>query len=213
MHEAAALNAVSRELAEVGRRFYQRGWVMGTSGNLSVVVGRDPLRVAMTPSGAHKGHLRPEQILTIDDAANVVGGPGGRPSAEALLHLELIRAKGAGAVLHTHSVWSTVLSDRHAAEGAMDIHGYEMLKGLDGVTSHDHRERIPILANDQDMTRLSGEVRRVLGETDGAHAFILRRHGLYTWGRTLADAERHIEILEFLFEAIGRSSHGPGAHS
>jgi len=207
------VDAVARELAEVGRRFYQRGWVMGTSGNLSVVIDRDPLRAAMTPSGAHKGHLRPDQILTVDAGANVVGEAGGRPSAEALLHLELISGRGAGAVLHTHSIWSTILSDRSAAAGALDIHGYEMLKGLDGVTSHDHRERIPILDNDQDMTRLSAVVRRVLGESGGAHAFLLRRHGLYTWGRTLGDAERHVEILEFLFEAIGRSGHGPGAHS
>ena len=54
------------------------------------------------------------------------------------------------------------------------------------------------------MSRLARAVGKSLDENPTAHAFLLRRHGLYTWGKTLADAERHVEILEFLFEAIGR---------
>src|SRR5207249_4492253 len=111
---------------------------------------------------------------------------------------------GAGAVLHTHSIWSTVLSDLHAADRGFGVEGYEMLKGLTGVSSHEHREWNPIVDNDQDMPRLAQRVGAVLDEQRDAHAFLLRRHGLYTWGETLADAERHIEVLEFLFETIGR---------
>ena len=108
--------------------------------------------------------------------------------------------------MHTHSVWSTILSDLHSADGALAISGYEMLKGLDGVRTHEHTERVPIVANDQDMRRLSASVRQVLRDAPDAHAFLLGRHGLYTWGRTLADAERHVEILEFLFETVGRTA-------
>ena len=129
----------------------------------------------------------------------------GKPSAETLLHIEIARRRGAGAVLHTHSVWTTVLSDLHAAAGGFTIEGYEMLKGLHGVRSHDHREWIPILANDQNMPRLAQRVGETLDRFTEAHAFLLCRHGLYTWGDTLADAERHVEILEFLFETIGRT--------
>ena len=88
------------------------------------------------------------------------------------------------------------------------IHGYEMLKGLDGISTHDHREWVPIVGNDQDMARLSGEVGELLTKFPDAHAFMIHQHGLYTWGRSLADAERHVEILEFLFEVLGRRSHG-----
>lgn len=190
-------------LTEVGRRFYQRGWVLGTSGNFSAVVSADPLRLAITPSAAHKGHLQPGQFLEIDDRAADLRGAG-RPSAETMLHLELVRRRGAAAVLHTHSVWSTILSDQHATAGGLEIAGYEMLKGLDGVLTHEHREWIPILENDQDMTRLAAVAGEALDQHPRAHAFLLRRHGLYTWGRTIAEAERHVEILEFLFEAIGR---------
>src|SRR5262249_14933629 len=126
-------------------------------------------------------------------------------SAETLVHIEIARLRQAGAVLHTHSVWSTMLSDLHAEDGGLRIEGYEMLKGLAGVTSHQHAEWIPIIDNDQDMIRLAERVGEILTQFDSAHAFLLRRHGLYTWGDSLADAERHVEILEFLFEAVGRT--------
>ena len=91
---------------------------------------------------------------------------------------------------------------------AVAIQGYEMLKGLAGVTTHEHRELVPILENDQDMPRLAGRVAETLASHPEAHAFLLRRHGLYTWGETLVEAERHVEILEFLFETIGREQGG-----
>ena len=107
-------------------------------------------------------------------------------------------------MLHTHSVWSTTLSDLHAADGGLSIEGYEMLKGLAGVKTHEHREWLPIIENSQDMTALAETVSRILRADEGMHAFILRRHGLYTWGKDLAEAKRHCEILEFLLEATGR---------
>jgi methylthioribulose-1-phosphate dehydratase len=118
--------------------------------------------------------------------------------------VEIVRLRGAGAVLHTHSIWSTVLSDGNAAAGGLAIEGYEMLKGLEGVATHEHREWIPILENDQDMERLAGRVRETLISQPASHAFLLRRHGLYTWGETLSQAVRHVEIVEFLLEACGR---------
>ena len=195
---------VSQRLAEIGRRFDQRGWMLGTSGNLSGVVGREPLRLAITPSGVSKGELSAEQILEID-AAGVVTQGVGAPSAEALLHVEIVRARGAGAVLHTHSIWSTLLSDRHAAAGGLSIEGYEMLKGLEGVRTHEHKEWIPILDNDQDMSRLAGRLQDAFSQNPGCHAFLLRRHGMYTWGDSLAEAVRHVEIVEFLLEVVGRA--------
>jgi methylthioribulose-1-phosphate dehydratase len=116
--------------------------------------------------------------------------------------------RGAGAVLHTHSMWSTLLSDRHSARRGLVVEGYEMLKGLHGVATHEHREWIPILENDQDMERLGGRVRAALTEYPASHAFLLRRHGMYTWGETLSEAVRHVEIVEFLLEAVGRNDRG-----
>jgi len=200
-----AFPAAASRLARVGRRFYARGWALGTSGNFSAVLSRRPLRLAITESAVSKGELRPSDILRCDDRGVGVGCGSRRPSAEALLHVEIARLRPVAAVLHTHSVWSTMLSEVYAREGGLAIEGYEMLKGLDGVTSHEHREWIPILENDQEMPRLARRVNETLRQFEAAHAFLLRRHGLYTWGATLAEAERHVEILEFLFEAIGRA--------
>jgi methylthioribulose-1-phosphate dehydratase len=197
---------IARALADAGRRFDARGWVLGTSGNFSAVVRRDPLRLAITPSAAFKGELDPAHILEIDDSGAVTNGRESRPSAEAQLHLGVVRARGAGAVLHTHSVWSTLISERRAEQQGIAIEGYEMLKGLAGVATHEHREWIPILENSQDMTALAADAQRVLAAHPSCHAFLLRRHGLYTWGETLRDAVRHVEILEFLLEAVGRSN-------
>jgi methylthioribulose-1-phosphate dehydratase len=203
--------AIARALAETGQRFYARGWVFGTSGNFSAVASRRPLRLAITASGRDKRTLRPSDILTVDDEGRLASAKApasrqGRPSAETLLHVTIVRLRNAGAVLHTHSVWSTMLSEAHADAGGLQIDGYEMLKGLDGVTTHEHREWIPILDNDQDIPRLSRVLESTLTRHADAHAVLLRRHGLYTWGATLADAERHVEILEFLFETLGRSA-------
>jgi methylthioribulose-1-phosphate dehydratase len=148
------ITGISRQLVGVGRRFYARGWVLGTSGNFSAVVSREPLRLAITASAVHKGELRPADILLCDQDAVAVGWKKGRPSAEAFLHVEIAKSRAAGAILHTHSIWTTVLSDLYSADGGFAVEGYEMLKGLTGVASHEHREWIPIVSNEQDMSRL-----------------------------------------------------------
>ncbi len=167
-------------LAETGRDFHARGWALGTSGNFSVVLRRDPLRLLITASGLDKSSLRPAHFLQIDAEGRVLGGRG-KPSAEAFLHVAVACARRPGAILHTHSVWSTLLSQLHADRGGLALSGYEMLKGLEGVKTHEHREWLPILDNSQDIPALASE------------------------GDDLAQARRHIEILEFLLEVAGRN--------
>jgi methylthioribulose-1-phosphate dehydratase len=211
MHGASSLRESSEytlmpmrdSLAEVGRAFHARGWTLGTSGTFS-----DPLRLLITRSGADKGRLVDDDFLELDPEEDAGEGPA--PSAETRLHVTLVRERGARAVLHTHSVWSTILSDVHAGDRGLEITGYEMLKGLAGVSTHEHREWVPILENSQDMAALAGRVESVLSEHPGCHGFLLRRHGLYTWGSDLAEARRHVEILEFLMEVLGRRRGGPG---
>jgi methylthioribulose-1-phosphate dehydratase len=192
-------------LVRLGQDFYRRGWVLGTSGNFSAVIYRQPLRLAITASSVDKGRLTADQILEIDENGRVLNaGKQGKPSAETLLHLAIVGNLEAGAVLHTHSVWSTILSDYHVGSGGFFIEGYEMLKGLDGVVTHEHREWLPILENSQNMEALAAEAKRTLQENPRIHGFLIRRHGLYTWGKDLDEAARHIEIFEFLLESVGR---------
>jgi methylthioribulose-1-phosphate dehydratase len=205
---------LTKILEEIGKNFYSRGWVLGTSGNFSAVISREPLCLAITSTGSDKGKLTLAQFLEIDGAGNVVGGScdgdDRQPSAEAALHLAIVRCTDANAVLHTHSIWSTVLSDMHASEGSIVLEGYEMLKGLEGVKTHQHKEYLPILENSQDMIELAQRVTATLHEHDGIRGFLLRGHGFYTWGASLEEAKHNVEILEFLMEVLVRSAQAQG---
>lgn len=196
---------LAESLAECGREFYRRGWVLGTSGNFSALVSREPLRACITASGNDKGALAAgTHFLEVDETARVLNGVG-KPSAETEIHLAIYNLKpDANAILHTHSVWGTILSDVFFENGAIEIEGYEMLKGLSNVKTHEHREQLPIVENSQDYDELSRTIERTLIEIPAAHGVYLRRHGLYTWGESVAEAKRHIEIYEFLFEVSGR---------
>lgn len=203
---SANVTEISEELVLVARGFHARGWLMGTSGNLSAVVEREPLQLAITASGIDKGALKTEQVLLIDDHVQLVNQTAGKPSDESLLHVRIVKERGAGAVVHTHSIWNTIFSDVYADEGGVRIEGYEMLKGLSGVRTHEHSEWLPIVDNSQDMPALADTISKTLTEHESAHGFLIKRHGLYAWGDDLAQAKRHVEILEFLLETIGRTA-------
>ena len=194
-------------LRRVGANFWERGWSRGTSSNYSTIVGRDPTQILITASGKDKGNLTRSDFVLVDSEGQPIGEGQPKSSAETLLHCVAAEDPKVGAVLHTHSIWSTVLSDRFATQGGILIEGYEMLKGLSGVTTHEHAEWIPIFDNTQDIPALAQQVRQAQqSDRPIAHSYIIRKHGIYTWGKDLDEAFRHIEVLEFLFECIGRTA-------
>jgi methylthioribulose-1-phosphate dehydratase len=197
---AAALS----DLIATGRDFHTRGWSLGTSSNYSVVVDRDPLTLLLTGSGFDKGRLQPENFVLVGADGRALDASFPKPSAETMLHVVLARAAGAGAILHTHSARATVLSEQYLARGALPIAGYEMLKGLAGITTHETAISVPIFANTQDIAALAArvEARLLNPATPLPHGFLLAGHGLYAWGENLAAARRHIEVFEFLFEVL-----------
>ena len=156
-HSAGAALPTFREaasrLADIGRRFYDRGWVMGTSGNFSAVVSRRPLKLAITSSAAHKGRLAAPQFLQIDAQGSVVGGAARpRPTAPASppprrgctsrSSTSAAPAPSCTRIRFGARYFQTVTRRR----SGLAIEGFEMLKGLDGVATHEHREWIPIVA-------------------------------------------------------------------
>ncbi|MGA7343837.1 MAG: methylthioribulose 1-phosphate dehydratase [Terracidiphilus sp.] len=199
--EPATLESAAESLCASARWCYGRGWVPATSGNFSVRVGT---RMLITPSGLDKGIVTPADLLEVDGEGRPVAGSG-KPSAETGLHLVLYRARPeAGAILHVHTVWNTLISAHYAAKAYVPIEGYEILKGLSGVTSHAHLERVPILENSQDYAQLGRNLLDALDKNPQAHGVLLSRHGFYTWGQSVAEARRHLEALEFLFEVEAR---------
>jgi methylthioribulose-1-phosphate dehydratase len=194
-------------LCQTGAMFHQRGWSLGTSSNYSVVLDRQPLVLLITASGKDKGRLTPADFVRVDRRGEPIVPGQPKSSAETLLHVAAAETLGAGAVLHTHSVWGTLLSEHFFPQRGFRIEGYEMLKGLDGVATHEHSEWVEIFDNTQDIAALAERVRPRLADSDRPlkHGYLILRHGLYTWGRDLAEARRHVEIFEFLFECVGRS--------
>ena len=180
---------------------YARGWAPATSGNFSV---RSGAHILITPTGLDKGTLTPADLLEIDLEGRAIGGHG-KPSAETGLHTVIYRDRHeARAILHVHSIWNTILSGHFAGKGYVSLEGYELLKGLAAVSSHTHRERVPIIGNSQNYDELSAHLAATLQDHQQAHGVLLSRHGLYTWGGAVAEARRHLEALEFLFEVEGR---------
>ncbi len=191
-------------LSWVIRDLSQRGWATGTGGNFSVAIAASPLRVLMAPSGVDKGLVAPADLIEVNAQGQVVSGSG-RASAETPLHLAILSETGAASVLHTHSIFGTLLSMVYGHQGEVILSGVEMLKGLEGITSHTATVAIPILPNSQDMVEVSQAVTALLQTSQPQpYGILLEGHGLYTWGHSLFQARRHVEILEFLFELLYR---------
>jgi methylthioribulose-1-phosphate dehydratase len=183
------------DLIQAGRLFHSRGWVPGTAGNFSVRV--DGRSLAVTVSGRHKGELAAGDFMRVDLQGRALE-KNKRSSAETLLHCQLYRhAADIGAVLHTHSPASTVLSRRH---DTIRLEGYELLKILPGIETHETAVEVPVFDNDQDIGRLSRVVEAHMKTGYAGHGYLIRGHGLYAWGRTVAEARHRVEALEFLFE-------------
>lgn len=193
-------------LRETGAYFFQRGWSVGTSSNYSVVLDRDPCELLVTASGKDKGRLTEQDFVRVDGDGLPVAANQPKSSAETLLHCVVAKELDVGAILHTHSVWATLLSNLYFEDGAVTLEGYEMLKGLAGVDTHEHRVRLEIFENTQDIPALANQVRKRLNDPTNPlrYGYLIRRHGMYTWGRDLDEARRHIEILEFLLECEAR---------
>lgn len=189
--------ALAREIIEAGQFLYARGWSPATSSNYSVRLSAS--EALLTVSGKHKGQLGVDDVLATDLEGNTLE-PGKKPSAETLLHTQLYRCRPeVGAILHTHSVNATVLSRLTAADHLV-FEDYELQKAFSGVSTHESTVRVPIFDNDQDIARLAGKVQPWLDQHPDCVGYLIRGHGLYTWGAKMTDALRQIEAFEFLFE-------------
>jgi methylthioribulose-1-phosphate dehydratase len=202
----AGLEEPIDSLRAVGQMLWQRGWSVGTSSNYSVVLNRDPLELLLTASGKDKGRLTRADFVRVNASGKPVCDGQPKSSAETLLHVVAAEQPGVGAVLHTHSIWSTILSDFFFADGGFELSGYEMLKGLEGIATHETTAWVEIFDNTQDIPSLAAQVRQRMNDAGDAlqYGYLIRRHGLYTWGRDLEEARRHVEIFEFLFECVAR---------
>ena len=192
----ARLHACGEEIARVGAELAARGWTPATSSNFSMRIDDDT--VAVTVSGRDKGALTPGDVMAVGLDGKPLD-PALRPSAETALHLQIYRRMPqTGAVLHTHSHNQTVASRLFSRRGAIALRGWELQKAITGYTSHESELDLPVFPNSQDMADIEARVDAWLDAGKPLHAYLIEGHGLYTWGRGMPEARRHLEALEFL---------------
>jgi len=190
------LAACAEAIVAAGRKLGAQGLTPATSSNFSMRV--DAAHAAVTVSGRDKGNLTTADIMVVDMDGNAVGTDA-RPSAETLLHTHLYRRFGeTNAVLHTHSRAQTVASRLYADAGIVRLAGYELLKVFAGQTTHETWIDVPVFPNTQHMPELVERVDAWIQADKPLYGYLIDGHGLYTWGRDMAEAERHIEAFEFL---------------
>ena len=194
---AVSFDEARSSIVAVGRWLDGKGWAPATSGNYSLRL--DDGSFALTVSGRHKGRLSPDDVMRVDaDGASL---DGKRPSAETALHLGLYRAlPDIGAILHSHSPAAVGLSRAVVGTG-YTLAGHEMLKALPGIATHEAAVILPIVENSQDMATIEAAIAPRLLESDAIPAYLIRSHGLYGWGRDMAEAERVIEAVEWMIAA------------
>ena len=193
--DLAALAHRARELVAAVTELSNRGWTPATSSNFSLRL--DDRHAAITVSGKDKGRLTEADIMVVDFDGHAVGS-NHRPSAETLLHTQLYRRFAEiGCVLHTHSVTQTVASRLFAAQGHVRFDGYELQKAFAGNSTHEGSMDVPVFPNTQDMPELAARVDAVL-DRQCLWGYLIDGHGLYAWGRDLAEARRHLEAFDFL---------------
>ncbi|HTU70219.1 MAG TPA: methylthioribulose 1-phosphate dehydratase [Candidatus Baltobacteraceae bacterium] len=192
MLDVAVPSRVAADLAAFGRFAAARGWVPATAGNFSSRIDAD--YVAITRSGIDKGSITAQDVIAVPLAGSLPPGV----SAETPLHVARYRRGPAtGAILHVHTVAATVLSRADAPQGFVELDGFEMHKTV-GLRTHESTLRLPIFANDQDTAALAERIESVLDAEPVVPGYLLGGHGLYAWGATMVDAQRHLEGLEFL---------------
>jgi methylthioribulose-1-phosphate dehydratase len=185
-------------ICDLAGSFYDLGWVSGTGGGICI---REGDAVVVAPSGVQKERMRPEQMFTLGLDGAVLSGPEDpslRPSECSSLFLQAINLRGAGAVIHSHSIHAVLATLLFGSE--LSISHLEMIKGIEGMSYHD-RLIVPIIENTARECDLAGSLGEAIAAYPDTHAVLVRRHGVYIWGRDWVQAKTHAECYDYLFHA------------
>ena len=191
----------AQELLEAIQFFSQKNWSPATSTNYSIRL-EAPGEILISRSGVDKSQFKATDLISIDSNGTVLArsqGPGSKSSAETEIHTAIYkRFPEINCVLHTHSVLGTWIGQKNAKSVEIKFSGWEILKGLTGIDTHFAEIALPVVSNNQDMKGILAEMEQHWPLKP--HGFLIAGHGLYSWGKTVAEAKRHIETFEFLFE-------------
>jgi methylthioribulose-1-phosphate dehydratase len=201
-------------LREIKKEFAARHWFPATSGNLSVKLSTpaandenpatgtlSPFVFAITSSGKDKSKETPEDFLLVDESAKPVEPTNLKPSAETLIHSEIYRLTDAGAIFHVHTVNNNLASELFNEQGYVPVQGLELIKAFN-IWEEDAGIKIPILPNYAEIPQIADLIEESIDPK--VPGILLRKHGIYAWGKNEFEAKRHMEAFEFLFEYVVR---------
>jgi len=176
--EAEALRA---EIIRAGQKLWERGYVDGNGGNISVRLGAK--YVLCTPTMMSKHDMQPADICLSDLEGNILAGDRLRTS-ELLLHLEIYRANPrARAVVHCHPPYATAFSLTGTVPPIGLITEYEIFIGPSAVAQYE-----------TPGTQAFAE--SILPFVQDHNTILLANHGVVCWSDTVTHAEWLAEILE-----------------
>ena len=194
-YDPARLLACAADIIANTRELAAQRMTPATSSNFSMRI--DDRHAAITVSGRDKGCLAEADIMVVDFAGHPVGTDQ-RPSAETVLHTQLYaRLPDVGCVLHTHSLAQTIASRLYSGAGHLRFEDYELIKAISGHATHEAVLDLPVLANSQHIPTIAAQV-DVLLDKGPLWGYLIDGHGMYAWGRDMAEARRHLEAFEFL---------------
>ncbi|OGR84236.1 MAG: methylthioribulose-1-phosphate dehydratase [Elusimicrobia bacterium RIFCSPLOWO2_01_FULL_54_10] len=199
--ESPPTSQVRNLIVDLCRQFYAKGWASGTGGGISI---RHEDRIFMAPSGVQKERIRPEDIFVLDLNGEVVEralNPGLKVSDCKPLFMHAFNLRGAGAVLHSHSMNAMLASWLFGTH--FRISNHEMQKGIAGTGAFDTLE-VPIIPNTPHEHQLSDSIEQALNDNPKTQAVLVRGHGAYIWGKDWAQAKTQAECYDYLFEAAVR---------
>lgn len=193
------MDSMKEQIARVIRAYHQKGWSPATSTNYSFRMADYPETIIVSKSGVDKSEFAATDFMSVDKQGNPLPDYAGiRPSAETLIHCKLYELfPETMCIVHSHSVYSVLQSMKY--KESVELSGYEVLKGFEGIKTHETTINLPIFDNTQDMPAFS-KVLEQEKERLTVPAFVMRQHGTYAWGRNLFEAKRHLETAEYLFE-------------
>ena len=190
-------------LCELLRAFHDKGWASGTGGGICGPA--DDGNLFLAPTGVHKERVKPEDLFIVSPADGSVvvhaEDPTLKPSECNGVFRTCVGMRGARSVVHSHALSAVLAAD--LAVDALEIAGFEMLKGIRGVSNRDVH-LVPLIANTARESELVGDVATVLANErfDASFCVLVRDHGAYIWGEDVWEAKRHAEVYHWLFEAV-----------
>ena len=173
--------ALREKIIAAGRKLWQRQYVDGNGGNISVRL--NSAYVLCTPTMVSKGDLQPADICLTDLEGNILAGDRLRTS-ELLLHLAIYRANPrARAVVHCHPPNATAFAITGTAPPNGYLSEFEIFIG-------------PVAVAPYETPGTQAFAETVLPFVHDHNTILLSNHGVVCWSDSVDHAEWLVEILE-----------------